>query len=187
MNEPTRRDIQQMMAWAMPRLPAAANGGCSIASSYPEFVRELTRKYKLESRVEWNSYGQGYASYIDAWFYQDKPEFRRPATSKDEKNYTGLYVLLCREAPYFVMGEGAKSWTAKGGSSYMPGFNGVDAFASLAVKDLAEKASNFFSGQGLVRLRQAEVAEELPEGLRFDTNLVDGKHRLYDALFFWYD
>jgi hypothetical protein len=184
---PTANDIKRMTKWAVPRLPAAPNGGRSIESSFPEIVRDLALKFHLESRVEWDSYGQGYASYVDAWFFQDNPAFRLPALSKGEKHYTGLYVLLCRDAPYFVMGEGARSWTDRGGSSYMPGFNGIDDFTSRAVKDVAEKVSAYLSTQGLVRLNQEDMAEELPEDLHFDTNLIDGKHRLYDALFFWYD
>jgi hypothetical protein len=187
MDIPTSRDLKRMTKWAVSRLPAAPSCGRSIESAYPELIHDLTREFKLESRIEWESYGQGYASYVDAWFYQDKPEFQLPALTKGEMRFTGPYVLLCRDAPYFVMGEGAKSWTAKGGSSYLPGFSSIDEFSTRAVRDLSEKLSAFLAEHGLVRLRKSDVAEELPEDLHFDTNLADGKHRLYDALFFWYD
>ena len=85
------------------------------------------------------------------------------------------------------MSEGTKFWHDRGGGSSMPSFTGVDAFPARAVKDLSDKAAVFLNAQGLVRLSKADVSGELPDEFHFDTNLVDGKHRLYDALFFWYD
>lgn len=175
------------MRWALPKLPAAPNGGRSIASDYPDIVRELESKYKLQSRVEWDSYGQGYASFVDAWFYQDSPEFRLKPVSKGRQDYLGLYVLLCRAAPYYVIGQGSKSWSDRDGSSYMPSYSGIDVLPSRTVQELSDKVEAFLSVRGLVRLHSEDVAEELPPELCFDTNLTDGPHRLYDALFFWYD
>ena len=187
MDIPTSRDLKRMTKWAVSRLPAAPGSGRNIESTYPELIRVMAREFKLESRVEWDSYGQGYASFVDAWFYQNKPEFQLPALTKGEKRFTGPYVLLCRDAPYFVVGEGAKSWTAKGGSSYLPDFSSIDEFSTRAVRDLSEKLSAYVAERGLVRLHKSDVAEELPEDLHFDTNLADDKHRLFHALFFWYD
>lgn len=184
---PAARQLKQLTQWALSRLPAAPNGGRSIASDYPDIVREIERKFKLQSRVEWDSHGQGYASFVDAWFYQDTPEFRLPSVAKGSHEYLGLYVLLCRAAPYYVIGQGSKSWTDRGGSSYLPSYSGIDVLPSRAVQELSVKVEALLSARGLVRLHPADVAEELPPDLCFDTNLTDGPHRLYDALFFWYD
>ena len=184
---PTAQQSKQLTGWALSRLPAAPNGGRSIASDYPDIVREIERKFKLKSRVECQSYGQGYASFVDAWFYQDTPEFRLPSVSKGSQEYVGLYVLLCRAAPYYVFGQGSKSWSDRSGRSYMPSYSGIDVMPSRAVQELSIKVEALLSARRLVRLRPAEVAEELPPELYFDTNLADGPHRLYDALLFWYD
>ena len=184
---PTDRDIERTLQWALPRLPAATYPGKSFESTYPAVIRDLAGKHKLKSRVEWDSYGQGYASYVDAWFYQDNAGFRLSPPVAGAMNFTGLYVLLCRLAPYYVMGQGAKSWTDGSGSSYLPHFSGVDQFPTQAVKDLAVKADTFLASRGLVRLGNAEVAEELPPEFHFDSNHTDGKPRLFDALFFWND
>ena len=187
MKLPGQKDIKKMLVWALPRLPPAPAGGRSIEHMYPDIVRDLVRQYRLETKVEWDSYGQGYASYVDAWFYRDQPEFRSPAATKAQKDFVGLDVLFCRLAPYYVMSEGTKFWHDRGGGGTMPGYTGVDEFPTRAVKDLSEKAAVFLNAQGLVRLSKVGVSEELPQEFHFDTNLVDDKHRLFDALFFWYD
>ena len=184
---PTARDFKTMSAWAVSRLPKAPFDGKKVDSAYPEIIRDVTKRLKLQSKIEDNSYRQGFASYIDAWFYQDRPAFRLPPYAEGVHDFHGLYVLFCRFAPYYVMGQGAKSWSDRAGSSYMLAFSGVDVFQTQAVKDLSGRMDPHLSKYGLLRLHKAQLAEQLPPEFHFDTNLVDEKHRLYDALFFWYD
>lgn len=185
---PDARHIKRVMQWAETRLPPPASKAerCS-PSDYADIIREIAREFSLEGRSEADSYGQGYASFVEAWFYQDKPEFRLPRQTKGEQHFAGLYVLFCRHAPYVTLGSGAKSWHSRGGSSFMPSFQGTDVFANPTIEALAAKVEAVCSERGLVRLRKAELAAELPEDLQFGSNLTDGTPRLFDALFFWND
>jgi hypothetical protein len=188
MTLPDARHIKRVMQWAETRLPPPAPkpGRCST-SDYPDVIREVARKFQLETRIEANSYGQGYASFVEAWFYKDTQDFRLAPHTEHERHFLGLYVLFCRRAPYFAMGSGAKSWRAGGGSSFMPSFQSTDVFAIPAIAALATKVAALGAARGLVRLQKSDLAEPLPQDLRFDSNLSDGPPRLFDALFFWND
>ena len=188
MAEPTEKGIKKALVWALPKLPPALIGGPKFEHLYPDILRDMERKLKLECRIEWDSFGQGYASFVDAFVYQDKPEFRLKFVDKDSHHFAGAHILLCRLAPYYVLGQGSKAWKARGGGGgSLLSFSGVDVFPIQAVEQLTEKVTNFLSTQQLVRLRKADVAEQLPAELQFDSNLIDEKHRLFDALFFWND
>ena len=182
-------DIKKLLQsdWARSRLPAAPNGGRSIASTYPAICREMEKALKLQSRTEWDSYGQGYASYVDAWFYRDRPEFQLAPLARGQQNFVGLHILFCRFAPYFVCGEGSKSWSSRGGSGGFLNFDSINVIRNPAIRELLAKVDPFLSARGLVRLSKEDVASFLPGGYEIETNLSNAPHRLFDALFFWYD
>jgi hypothetical protein len=142
---------------------------------------------KLKERSEWNNYGSGLASFFDVWVYRDEPAYRRPRYDDADHSFTGLWVLLCRLAPCYVMGEGEKSWAATHGSRYMPAFSSVDRFPTRAVADLAERVTRHLAPHSLVRLSMSDVAPLVPSEHKFQTNLSNGPLRIFDALFFWND
>lgn len=168
-------------------LPPTANGRRSVSHLYPGMCRDIQRKFSLEAIVTTDNYGQGFASFIDAWFYKDTPDFRIPRLNSAGHDFVGLWVLLSHAAPYYVMGQGSKGWSAKTASSYMPSFDGVDAFPSPAVKHLAHRIDTYLASQSLVRLHKNDLAGPLPAGYEVQSNLIDGQARLFDALFFWFD
>ena len=168
-------------------LPAGLAAARRLNTDYPEIVRELKRKYRLEEQTSWDAYGQGVASFVDAWFYRDAAEFRMPRQGPGFSHFTGLWILLCRPLPCFVMGEGQRSWHAKGAAGYMPSFSQVDRFDSPAVRDLARKVEPLLVERGLTRLKKQEVATTLPADIEIESNLIDGQPRIFDALFYWYD
>jgi len=156
-------------------------------SFYPDFERTICKRFKLQSRSEWNSFGQGYASFVDLWFYKDSVAFRLPLLANKGHHFTGLHVFLSRLGPYFIMCEGSKSWTTRSASSGLPGWAAIDNFVTPEIKMLAAKIDVYLTGEGLVRLHKAGLAEHLPERFAFESNLGDDPMRLFDALFFWQD
>ena len=173
--------------WVRSQLPPVPAGAAVREAHYPRFLRDMCEKLDLESRTVWDHYGCGYASYVDGWFYRETAEFRRPPYADGGHHFTGVYAQLCRLGPYFVMGEGAKSWTKSGGGSYLPSFAMLDVFPTPAVASLAGKIARHLAHHGLVRLGKSDLAIQLPPGYDIDTNISDGPLRLYDALFFWFD
>ncbi|MEZ5816370.1 MAG: hypothetical protein R3D44_04750 [Hyphomicrobiaceae bacterium] len=150
-------------------------------------VRDFVARMKLKENSEWGDYGSGTASFFDIWVYRDEPAFRRPKYDNADHSYTGLWILLCRLAPFYVMGEGEKSWSATNGGRYMPAFNGVDAFNTPEVENLARRVADRLDALGLTRLSKNDVTPMLPSEWRFQSNLALGPLRIFDALFHWND
>ncbi len=157
-------------------------------TTYRWLCADVSRRMKLQSRIEWDDYGSGYASYIDAWFYKDEPAFKATRPTDSYHGYVGLWVLLSRVTPFFVMGEGVKTWDEDGrASSYLPDWQGVDRIESEAVMELSTKIDDYLTSQGFMRLRQDEVSQSAPADIEIATILNPHALRLFDVLFNWMD
>lgn len=165
--------------------PWKGNDEGKIDSFYKRVVKDVEKGAKVMSRIEWDHYGSGYASFVDAWFYREDDAFAVEAYQ--EVAYEGVAVLLSRLSPFFVMGQGVKSWHDKGGSSYMPALGFVDEFANDAVRELSSKIESLLEGHGLKRLSRAELEEPLSESLEVPTILSSPPFTEFDALFYWED
>lgn len=169
------------------QLPWASNDEEEIVRFYRSICDDLCREFFLSSEIEWEDYGSGYASYIDAWFYRDNDRFN-VSSNPECRGFTGLFVLFSRLSPYFVVGEGAKSWNVEGGGrSYLPSFELVDDFTHQPVADLFRELEPRLTQRGLVRLCKDDLGELLPENSRVPTILCDPPYRAFDALFHWAD
>ncbi len=102
--------------------PWGTNDQREIDKHIQSIVAEVCRKLQLEEKTVYDHYGSGYASYVDCWFYRPDKDFRVSAGD----DYQGLVVLLSRLSPYYVVGQGQKSWHKTGGAAYLPRFQFVD-------------------------------------------------------------
>lgn len=148
---------------------------------------KIERKADVLSRIEWGHYGSGYASYVDAWFYRSRPEFRLQTCAEENNAFVGLVVLLSRLAPYFVFMQGHKTWGDKGGSSYMPYSEMLDELTNAAVIQLAGDIEPILERNALKRLRKTDLVAELDSKFKVPTILTHRPFRMFDALFYWED
>jgi hypothetical protein len=138
----------------------------------------------VASRVEWNHYGSGYASFVDAWFYKTDQSGR---LSNFSDHHIGIWVLLSRTTRYFVIGQGEKTWSPKGGSSYLPCFDSMDDIDHPAIASLAPMLTEHFTNAGLIRLRREHLAEPLDPSYGVPGILSGPPFYHFDALFHWED
>lgn len=175
--------------------------GQSIANHYPwnskndavveQFYRNVCQQVQAatdtSSVLEFDDYGSGYASYIDAWFYRNQPQFRLTSVGH-EHHYTGLIILFSRLAPYFVFMQGERSWSEnQGSSSYLPEMDMLDDLYADPVCELAKTVQPLLEGLGLKRLLRAELSGILDKKWQVPTILNSGDFTEYDALFYWED
>jgi len=167
--------------------PWSSNDKKEIVRFYRAICEELCREFLLSSEIEWEDYGSGYASYIDAWFYRDDDRFK-VSSNPENHQYTGLVVLFSLLSPYFVVGEDSKSWHVNGSArSYLPSFELVDDFTNQPVADLFRELEPRLIQRGLIRLCKDDLRQLLPENSPVPTILSDPPYRAFDALFHWAD
>ena len=161
-----------------------ANDG-AIRHFYEGLVRQIERAQGLRARVEWNHYGSGYASFIEAWFYPADDRARLPGR---EEGHAGLVVLLSRLSRCFVLGQDEKRWSADGsGSAGLPNFSTVDDITHPAILPFVAPVTALLTVAGLQRLHRQDLAAALPETLQVPTILTELPFRQFDALFYWQD
>ena len=162
-----------------------------VESHFKRTLAEVTRSTKTESRVEWDHYGSGYASFVDVWLYKATPEFRCRTFKRKmlpgEEGYTGLVILLSRLSPCFVFMEGEKQWHPRGSSSYMPDLDRLDRLETPAVATLAEQVQPILERHALIRVSRAQLETPLAAGIHPPTILTDRGFTQFDALFYWED
>lgn len=177
----SERSISQAYPWV-------TNDFREIEKFYKSLIAQAMRKTQVKSLVEWQNYGSGYASFVDAWFYRESPDFSARFRPDRGEAYTGLVVVLSRLSPYFVLMEGEKSWNADGGgSSYLPHLDSVDEFRSQAVINLADDVQAILEEHGLIRLNHAMLDKPLDPDIDVPTVLTNRPFTLFDALFHWED
>lgn len=167
--------------------PWSTRDESQIDSYLKTVCEEISLATNTLSRIEWGHYGSGYASFVDAWFYRPTPAFDVPSPVRQGEEHVGLVVLLSRLSPYFVFMEGEKRWHAKGGSSYLPAFQSVDALSSPGVLDLVAPVQTILEDRGLRRLSKTELSSPLHPDLQVPTILGDPPYTEFDALFHWED
>ena len=168
-----------------PPFDPAADG--SIRQFFEDLVRRIEREQGLRARVEWNHYGSGYASFIEAWFYAADGAGSLPPFQAGDERHVGLVVLLSRLSPFFVLGQDEKGWSRDGGSGGLPNFDSVDDFAHPAVRVHVEPVTALLTAAGLQRLHRRDLAALLPPACQVPTILTDEPFRQFDALFHWED
>jgi hypothetical protein len=150
-------------------------------------IANIKRSFNLQDRTVWNSYGSGYSSYVDCFLYNPQHSFRLPDLRAGEEGYVGLVVLFSRLSPFYVFGEGEKSWSDSGGAGYL-----LSARSANVVKDefnltllgpvrrsLEERNWIWLSpAPGLLRPRQQPPLR---------TNLGEAPFTVFDYVFHWMD
>ena len=148
-------------------------------------VARLELQCELLSQCEFDHYGSGYASFVDAWFYRADQTFG--TSTRGLQKCAGLCVIFCRHAPCFALLEGTKTWGEKAASSYLPSLDAVDQFATDAVRTLAGEITNVLADMGFTRLARAQLGSKLEDVFHIQTNLSDPPFSTFDALFQWMD
>jgi hypothetical protein len=166
------------------RFPPVRTPASVLESFYAALVKEITRFVGCAERTEWNHYGSGYASFVDAWFYF--PDGRARVDSSGEHHH-GIYILLSRLSCFFIVGQGEKNWHSTGGGSYLPHLDSVDSVTHPALLPLEGQIDSFLGASGLKRLRKAELEPEVGSEHKVPTILADPPFTRFDALFFWED
>lgn len=169
------------------RQPWCTEAEQQVDAFYRLVIERVKQRAECLSLAEWDHYGSGYASYIEAFFYRDTPDFAVDQPLRYGNERKGLVVLLSRLSPYYVFMEYERRWHKHGGSSCLPDGTSVDVLTAPAVSQLALQVQPVLDAQGLIRLHAADLAEPLQPGIRVPTILGDPPYTRFDALFYWED
>jgi hypothetical protein len=147
-------------------------------------VHDLEQSKNLVIETE-DSYGSGYASYIDVFCC--KSGGRLSTTESGRTTIDGIAIYLCKLAPVAVMGAMEKT-RSKGSGSY--GFLHAEDLNTFPPGNWLEvdiEIRQKLEKHGFEILGPRELKKTMPFTARIDTNIGDPPYTIFDAFFHWMD
>lgn len=176
----TARPVSRVWPWA-------GKDKQAIEAHLKKACAELLRKTGTRARIDRAHYGSGYASYVDAWFYRNHPDFEARQHTSTGEAHVGLMILLSRLTPYFVFLEDERHWNTSGGSHGMPSLEQVDRLNHPAIRRLADQVQPILEDMGFIRATRDLLQDPIPAGIRVPTVLSEAPYSMFDAIFYWED
>jgi hypothetical protein len=143
---------------------------------------EQSKQITVESD---DSYGSGYASYLDVFcFKKDGSSSRVTGLST---TIEGIALYLCKLAPVAVMGAMTKTKSKNAGSS---SFLRPDDLNKLPAGDwhsVVVEIKHKLEKQNIVLLEPKILKQVMPFEAKIPTILGDAPYKIFDAFFYWED
>jgi hypothetical protein len=180
LNLPTRlSDIDRMKADVT---------GEAIDQFHNSVVENVSTKFGLLARSDYESYGSGYASFADVFLFRKKAlkiqsrkisevvKGVKKTVDLEDHIYEGVRFLLSREAPVFAFGMDTESTTYQGGKCRggSSGFLSKERLGSVPAYWWPKNTvavTRMFQAHGLKILDRATLATDLDFDAEIATNL----------------
>ena len=157
----------------------------------PDRYNDLCAKIRSElgvlERREWSSFGCGYASFLESWFYKPEQQFEAVKYDSERYSYRGVSVIFSLLEPMFAIYESEKRWSDDGGNSVLPSLQCIDHYESAKVKQLGLSVQTLIRVNGIPKVSKRTLSLEIDRSIKIESNLADGDLRLFDAFFHWMD
>lgn len=148
-------------------------------------VGSLASIRSIEFEADFESYGSGYASYVDVFCW------KRDGSSSEQRDgvfwIDGIRIYICRLAPVAVMGVGQITKHDTGGSSDYIEPRFVNELPSSDWEDEIYQIKNILESNFLTILDREYVNQPLDFEAKIPTILADKPYKIFDALFYWED
>jgi hypothetical protein len=147
-------------------------------------VHDLEQSKNIVLETE-DSYGSGYASYVDVFCY--KPNGQSSIKTPAHTLIHGITIYLCKLAPVAVMGAMEKTRHSSGGSSSFLHAEDLNTFPPGNWLEIHTELRHKLERNGFEILEPQELKKPLPFTAKIDTNIGDPPYTIFDAFFHWMD
>lgn len=148
-------------------------------------VGSISAIKNLAIEANFDSYGSGYASYVDIFCY------KKDGSSSEQKDYElwidGIRVYINRLAPVAIFGESEITKHRNGGSSDFISNHSAGSLPPGDWEDEIRGIKRVLEKYHFTILDKTYLNEPLPFQAKIPTILSDPPYKLFDALFYWED
>jgi hypothetical protein len=156
----------------------------TIKGHIKETIHALEQSNNISLETE-DSYGSGYASYVDVFCY--KSDGRSSQVKSGTTYIDGIAIYLCKLAPVAVIGAMQKTKSKHGGGG---SFLRPEDLNSLPEGDWAafvNEICNKLDNNGFEMLEARDLKRTMPFEANIPTILGDPPFQIFDAFFHWMD
>jgi hypothetical protein len=155
---------------------------------------DIKAENKILSKADFNSYGSGFASYVDVSISkQDKSDTRFIVDGNKKTEWTkGLSLYISKLCPFWFIG--GSEWTVTrenekwiGGSSGFLRPESVRSIDNALWQAQVERIKKIFGDFGYSLLSEEDVSEPLWFDINIPTILADRPYQVFDCFFYWED
>jgi hypothetical protein len=147
-------------------------------------IHDLEQSKNIILETE-DSYGSGYASYVDVFCY--KTAGRSSQVKSGTTYIDGIAIYLCKLAPVAVMGAIQKTKSKHGGSGSFLRPDDLNTLPNGDWAAFANELRNKLEQHGFEILEARELKKPLPFTAEIETNLGDPPYTVFDVFFNWMD
>jgi hypothetical protein len=175
--------------------PPFLSGDKSAVKAYArQMIESLDRRHTLKIKPDYNSYGSGYASYINIEVTQKDKSDTVIRKEKDEivEHKSSLLVYVSKLVPYWYFG--GMQWTERykegeyqgGSGSFLRTENITKYDRNIWQYDI-DFIQKYFCEYGYELLSKEELQKELWFKTDIDTFLGQKPYEVFDCFFYWND
>jgi len=158
-----------------------------LIQRYELACSEVSSSLGVLERREWSSYGQGFASFVESWFYRPEKPFEAEKYDSERYSYRGVSVVFSLLEPMFITYESEKRWSDDGDSGILPSLNTIDNFNSTDTRTLNDSVCSIIRKNSIPQASKQTLDAPIDSEIKIESNMSFGELRLFDAFFHWAD
>jgi len=124
-----------------------------LTELYNKATKAVLVSGRVKERREWSSYGSGFASFVESWFYIPEKSYAIDYPGKTGRSFRGVSVFFSLLEPMFSVGESSQYWDESSGGSALPCIGIVDEYESDAVRSLSQDICQTIQAMGIPQAR----------------------------------
>ena len=164
------------------------NGGSDedIEAHLYDVVADLETSSLISVEADFNSYGSGYASFVDVFCFKKDGSSRKRFLGSGEKT-TGIQVYISRLAAVAAYGAEERTRHPHGGSSSLLSYDSAGTTPPGNWQAVLQEIAAKLQSNRIEIADGATLNRLLPFQVDIETNLGEPPYRVFDLLFYWFD
>ena len=158
-----------------------------LIEAYDAASGKVVANLGVYEKREWSSYGCGFASFVESWYYRKNRQFEDSFEGQYESSFRGVSIIFSLLEPMFAAGESRQGWGSNGDSNLLPSIDMVDNYETDAVHSLSRDVCRVLRDVGIPQVSRRTLDAEIDNTIRIESNMSDGPLRIFDAFYHWED
>ncbi|MFK7692328.1 hypothetical protein [Paenibacillus sp. HJGM_3] len=156
-----------------------------IGSYIKKLVGNLSSISNLRVEADFNSYGSGYASFVNIFCY--KKDGSSTLINRGHQTIYGLLLYVCRHAPVAAYGRSEVTRHSRGGSFEFLSTKSIGKLPEGNWNEVENRIKQVLNNYGYKLLKKEYLEQPIEFEISIPTIINEEGYRVFDCFFFWED